>query len=326
MSERTIELVADPEDEGARADVTLGRRVPELSRRVARRLCLEGRLRVDRRPATASTRIQAGQTLQLRLPDQRGPSFELETLHLSEALVYVRKPPGVHTVALLPDERACLASAVKAQYPECADASVDPREAGAVHRLDEPTSGVVAFARSREAWERGREAFRAGEVDKRYLAAVRGEWPPAEPEGALPGWLRPNEALRASTWESLGRAGDGWEVRAPLGAGEERSRQRVRLDGQRATSVVWPLAREGELTLLEVALVSGRRHQARVHLAWLGCPIVGDRTYGPDSNADTRSGGRLSLHAARLDFSGALASEKPVCCMPDAPFWPPKSG
>jgi 23S rRNA pseudouridine1911/1915/1917 synthase len=282
-----------PEDVGARADVVLGRRVPGLSRRVARELALAGRLTVDGRRAPPSHRVRQGERLELTAPvapvvPVDGP----ELLHVSDALVYVAKPAGIHTHRLRPGDPPALSDWVAARFPECAAAGLDLREGGAVHRLDRGTSGVVAFARAREAFVAAREAFAAARVGKHYLAVttcpIDHPWPPPPDP-----WLDLDDPRHV-------------EVRAPLGPGFGRDRVAVRRSGQPARSRVAPQSPPGARRLWSIELLTGRRHQARVHLAWLGLPILGDELYGGEPAA------RLYLHALRLDLSAAIAGERPV--------------
>lgn len=139
-----------------------------------------------------------------------------------------------------------------------------------VHRLDRETSGLLLFARSvivrdrlQASWDR---------VRKTYLAVVEGE--PRPREGVVRNFLTEGKDLRV-------RASAGPRP----GAKEAITRYRV------------VTARAG-MSLVEVDLETGRKHQIRVHLAGLGCPVIGDTTYG----AATNPAGRLGLHAWRLAF------------------------
>ena len=138
MSASSIEVVITAtEDVGERADVVLARRVPALTRRVARALALRGRLRVDGRPAPPSTRVALGQTLRLQLgAPSAPPPGEPRIVATSDRFVYVDKPSGWHTHRLRPDDPPSVADAVARTHPECASASTDVREGGALHRLD----------------------------------------------------------------------------------------------------------------------------------------------------------------------------------------------
>ncbi|MFY0533024.1 pseudouridine synthase [Nannocystis pusilla] len=210
----------------------------------------------------------------------------------TDAFVYVVKPAGLHTHRLRPDDPPALADRVAVLFPECAGAGLDAREGGAVHRLDRGTSGVVAFARTRAAFVAARDAFAAARVGKHYMAVTTCPfdhvWPP--PPDA---WIAPVSATAI-------------EVRAPLGPGFGRDRMAVRRTGQTALTRVEPQGPPGPRRLWSLELATGRRHQARVHLAWLGLPILGDELYGGEL-AD-----RLYLHALRLDLSAAIAGELPV--------------
>jgi 23S rRNA pseudouridine1911/1915/1917 synthase len=334
---RLATCVVAEQDAGERADVVLGRNIPALSRRLARNLARAGKLRIDGRPSPPSTRVAVGARLELDLEleqDHEQESSELEVLALTDRFVYVRKPAGVHVVALTPDQPGVLATVVAARFPECAAASVDPREGGAVHRLDLPTSGVVAFARSRETWLQARAGFADERVAKRYLAVSmispspeHDAWPPALPEGGLRGWIEPGPPHEFS--ESLARivAIDPADrlkqapirIRAALGRiGQKHSC--VSLDGRRASTVVQPLARFNEYVLSHLLLETGCRHQARVHLAWIGRPIRGDVTYGAQERTRASS---IALHAFALDLSAVFADEATVLASPPAGFWPP---
>lgn len=143
----------------------------------------------------------------------------------------------------------------------------------AVHRLDRDTSGLLVLARSRRARAVVGRSFEAGAVAKRYLAVVQGVLPAARGELCLP------------------LAGD--RDRPP--------RQRVDpILGRRATTR-WRLLATGTwhgagVALVELEPVTGRGHQLRVHLAWLGCPVAGDRLYGSEKAATAA----LALHAAAI--------------------------
>lgn len=189
------------------------------------------------------------------------PSLPL-VVFADEDIVVVDKPGGLPSVP--------------------ARTSADPLDVGrlladeygsleAVHRLDRDTSGLLILARSREVRATLGRAFESGSVAKRYLAVVR---------GALP--------------EACG------EICLPLGGDlDHPPRQRVDpILGRRSTTRWRSLAGARGLSLVELEPVTGRSHQLRVHLAWLGCPIVGDRLYGAVGGATMP----LALHAAAVSF------------------------
>jgi 23S rRNA pseudouridine1911/1915/1917 synthase len=324
MSERAItHVVVDPHDAGERADVVLARRVPELSRRAARALALAGRLRIDDHPAPPSTRVALGQTLRLALgPEIEAPPGEPRIVAVTERFVYVDKPTGWHTHRLRPDDPPTLADAIARAHPECAHASEEPREGGAIHRLDRETTGLVVFARTLTAWAEGRSAMARTSTVKLYVALGRGAaplaWPPAvahvRPTAPPAEW--PSSIERPSAVEA-------WSITAPLGRGADRTRVSVRADGVAAHTIVVPIAAgltDDAIAPARIAFVvrlhTGHRHQARVHLAHIGWPIVGDARYDLRERSEPSPEGRaespLLLHCARIDLSASCPGEPSV--------------
>lgn len=161
-----------------------------------------------------------------------------------------------------------------------------------VHRLDRETSGCLLIAKSRNTLTGLHAQLREGDVHKHYLALVRGN-------------LRHVRTVEASL-ERRERGG-------------ERMVQTTD-DGKTAASRFRPLRQFDTATLVEIALLTGRTHQARVHAAHIDHPIAGDEKYGErEFNKDIRAAGlrRLFLHAARVEFqhpirAGKMSFEAPL--------------
>ncbi len=150
-----------------------------VGRAAVKRAFQLGDVRVGGRRARASDAVTPGGLVVVELEPPAGPpapepEAPLRVLVEHPRLLVVEKPAGVAVHPLAPGEGGTLANAVVARHPECAEASPDPREGGAVQRLDLETSGCVLFARDREAWEELHEALRARRVEKLYLALVLG--------------------------------------------------------------------------------------------------------------------------------------------------------
>lgn len=167
---------------------------------------------------------------------------------------------------------------------------------GVTHRLDRPVAGLVVFAKTSKALTRLNEMFRNGEVHKTYWAISRGT--PNPPEGELTHYITTVERTNKSTAHTTPKAG----------AKEARLRYRL-------------IGKSDRYNLIEVNLLTGRKHQIRVQLSAIGCPIKGDLKYG-DKRSNPNGG--ISLLARRIEFIHPV-SKQPICIeapLPtDDPLW-----
>ena len=188
-------------------------------------------------------------------------SHGLERIFEDQHLIAIDKPSGLLSVS---SERQRERTAL-AQLRDELSRPGRPARLWPVHRLDRETSGLLLFALSRELCEQVRANWK--ETRKTYLAIVEGQ--PAPAQGVIEEPLWEDRALN---------------VRVGHERGAKPARTRYR-----------SLAARGRRTLLEVELDTGRRHQIRAHLAWLGHPVLGDARYGSGAR-------RLGLHALRLEL------------------------
>jgi len=258
-----------------------------LGRAAVKEAFRQGRVRADGRRARASDPARARLVVDLEVEGPAGPpapqpEAPLRILAEAPRWLVADKPAGVATHPLRPGEAGTLANAVAARYPECAAASRDPREGGAVHRLDADTSGCVLFARDREAWEALRERLARRDVEKAYLALVTGRV-------AAGGVCSVPLAQRRG--RSVPVPDDEAAARLPGRAGAPRPAE-TRFEPVRAFD---------RHTLLEVRIRTGAMHQIRAHLALLGHPVAGDTVYGGEAAA-LPGLGRHFLHAWKLGF------------------------
>ncbi len=203
-----------------------------------------------------------------------GPAMAaLRIVHADEWLLVVEKPAGMPSVPARTDR----------DPPSVIERLREGDPGGffeAAHRLDRDTSGLLVVARSAESRRRLARGFELRIVRKRYLAVVEGR-PPAD-AGILHLPLAPDPVSPPRQ-----------RVDAVMGV---RATTRWRLLETRVIDG----PRDGAVTsLLELEPVTGRSHQLRVHLAWLGTPIVGDPLYGRPRR---HSAGRMLLHAASIEF------------------------
>lgn len=243
-----------------------------------------GLVRQGGRRARASDPAVPGAEVEIAFEARAGPPVPEPVLPLTvlaegPGFLVLDKPAGQATHPLRAGELGTLANAVQARFPECASASPDSRDGGALQRLDRDTSGCVLFARSRAAFLSLRAQFAARTVEKRYRALVAGR-------------------LAAGGVCSIPLAQRGGRVvpvpdpeRPPKALGKPRE----------ALTHYEVLEVYPEHTLLEVRIVTGVMHQIRAHLAALGHPVAGDELYG-GAAAALPGLGRHFLHASFLGF------------------------
>ncbi|MCE9532209.1 MAG: RluA family pseudouridine synthase [Planctomycetes bacterium] len=180
-------------------------------------------------------------------------------------VIVIDKPPGLLSVST-DDEKLDTAFLHLST-------DLEARKAGrpyVVHRIDRETSGLLMFARKESVLETLKENWPA--VEKTYLAVVEGR--PRLAEGRIESYLVEGRDLRMKTCPA------------------------DRPNAKQAISHYKAIQAKGKYTLIEVKLETGRKHQIRVHLAGLGCPVIGDESY----RAKTDPAKRLGLHAWRLAF------------------------
>jgi 23S rRNA pseudouridine1911/1915/1917 synthase len=247
-------VVVDEVRDGARVDRAVVGLVG-LPTAVVRRLCDDGRVLRNGKKAKAGDRVNVGDELRVASIAWLVPQSAalVPVLFVDDDVVIVDKPADMPCHPIVPGEGGTVVDAVVSGFPEIATASLEPREAGLVHRLDTGTSGALAIARHRRSWDALRDAVAT--ADKTYLALVHGQ--PTDQE----------ITLRIDH--------------------DSADRRRMRVDpaeGQPALTRVHMLATSGSASLVRLELSGGRRHQLRVHLAAVGHPLIGDDLYaGGDS-------------------------------------------
>ena len=258
--------------------------VAGISRAHAQRLISDGRATLDGRRGRASDRLRGGETIRVALsapadPTLRGEPIPLRIAYEDTAMLIVDKPAGL---VVHPSHGHATGTLVHALVGR-AEASGEPLGSiagvgrpGIVHRLDKQTSGLIVVAKTDAAQASLMAQFGARTVEKEYLALVRGEAP--APRG---------------------------RVEAPVGR-DPRDRQRMAVvaGGRAAVTEYESLGRGGGYTLLALHPLTGRTHQLRAHLAYLGLPIAGDLRYGGGIGPEGLE--RQFLHAARITLDRPL--------------------
>ena len=272
----TRELTAATEHAGVRLDAFLSAD-GALTRSQAARLIAEGRVRVNGKPAAKSARLSGGETVTVDVPHLRETALPpqdipLDVVYEDDDVIVVNKPTGlvVHPAPGHPD-----GTLVNALLHPCGDSLSGiggEKRPGIVHRIDRDTSGLIIAAKN----------------DAAHLA--------------LSAQLKDHSLSR--TYECLVTGNmkqDSGTVDAPIGrSSADRKKMAVVPTGRRAVTHWEVVARYPGVTHLRCRLETGRTHQIRVHMAYIGHPILGDTVYGAKKPVPGLTG--QCLHAAGLRF------------------------
>jgi len=294
------------DEAGMRVDLWLATRLG-ISRTRAKALCDDLRVRAGAHALRKGEQVVAGAVIGVAWPSSTVPppasSVSAPTVFVDDDLVVVDKPAGLPSHPRRDRPGPSALGAVGAGYPEVLTAGPEPLEGGLLHRLDNETSGLLAFARTHEAYERLSPAFRS-----RPRAAGR-----PGTESARKGYCALVEGIVAEPlrldWPIAHHARDARRMVAVV-----HDDVRHRGAPRSAHTVVEPLASGEGATLVAVLIGAGARHQIRVHLAAAGHPLVGDTVYG--ALAADGLGGH-ALHAAWLALPGG---REPIFAPPPASF------
>jgi len=286
------ELITPEGLAGRRLDKYLAEALGTLSRSAVQRLITAGEVTVNGEVERASYLVAQGDVVRVVLPEPEvassGQPPVISILYEDDALLVVDKPAGLVVHEGSGHRGETLVSALLAMRPELGTAGMDPRRPGIVHRLDRDTSGTLVVAKTPASLAALQRQFRRREVSKQYLALVHGAPAPA----------------RAA-------------IEAPIGRDEaNRVRMSVVPGGRYARTEYETLERFKDVSLISVNLMTGRTHQIRVHMAAIGHPVVGDRTYGV--RRDTFGARRQMLHAQRIVITHPSTRE-PLSCEAPVP-------
>ncbi len=273
---------------GERLDKILVTQLGErLTRSQIQQLIKDGHVMVNGKAIKPGIRLKGGETIRLEIPPTPPDTtivpepIDLSVLYEDEDLAVIDKPAGLIVHPGVGSESGTLVHAILARYPEIAEIPIAPKRRGIVHRLDKDTSGVILIARNATAMHRLMKQFAERTVEKHYLTLV--ERPPKTTTG---------------------------RIDAPIGRDpRDRKKMAVTRDGRPAVTefVVLETFNEGQ-ALVRVRLLTGRTHQIRAHMAYIGAPVVGDRVYGYRKQRISLKG--QFLHAHTLTFTHPRTGER----------------
>ena len=272
-----IELQTGPNDSGRRLDRILRKALPQQPLSLIHRLLRQKKILVNGIPASAEDRIQAGVIIQCELmvnekkPVREKPVSNLdlplpEILWQGSGIMVLNKPQGITTHG--PNSLDTIVTAYLAD-------SLPPSlsfKPGPLHRLDKQTSGAIAFSRTLNGARLFTRLMREKKITKKYLAIVAGCIDKTE--------LWQDTLYRDTYTKKTFITGDN--------------------DGKQSCTTVRQLAANGEYSLIEAVIVTGRTHQIRAQAAAHGHPLAGDKKYGGHDGTFMNG---FFLHAMSMEFS-----------------------
>ena len=301
-------LTAGPEQAGERVDVALAGLFPEHSRSALQKAVKAGAVTLNGAPVKSGHRLKEGDVLIGTEPEAAAPTVPAEDLPLNvlyedDALVVLNKAAGMIVHPGRGNPTGTLAAALQHRFDALSDTAGEHRP-GIVHRLDRETSGVLVVAKENRTHAALSAQFAARTVKKEYAAIARG----------VPGfdsdWIETHVRVDPKLRERMQVCGAGGNARSARTFYEVAERFPPK-DG-RGTGY----------TLFRLFPHTGRTHQLRVHLRYLGHPIVADNMYAggkvlteAEAHGATEPGGRAlirrqALHARRLEFDHPVTGER----------------
>ncbi len=271
------EFIVTIEDAGTRIDAYLANKNEDISRVAIQRLIEKEKVLVNSKKTKASYKIQNGDKISIEKEkaqeiELKAQEIPIEIIYEDKDIIVVNKPKGlvVHPANGNPD--GTLVNAIMAICKDTLSGIGGEIRPGIVHRLDKDTSGILIIAKNDKAHINLSEQIKNHEIEKTYIALVKGK-------------VKETEAT----------------INMPIGRSpKDRKKMAVVKSGKAAITHFKVLKRYDQYTLLEIKIETGRTHQIRVHLSQIGYPIVGDSTYSNGKNQWNEQG--QFLHAKSLKF------------------------
>lgn len=267
-----------PQDAEKRLDVWLTALLEQFSRSYVDKLIQDGNVTVNKKNVKSGYRLKAGDSVEVNVPEPKllevkAEEIELDVIHEDEDIIVINKPRGM---VVHPAAGNYSGTLVNALLRHCGGSLSDINgviRPGIVHRIDKDTSGVLVIAKNNRAHSALSDMLKEHDINRIYTAVA---------EGII--------------------SEDKGTIDAPIGRHPvDRKKMAVNLkNGRRAVTHFKVLERFKNTTLLELRLETGRTHQIRVHMSYIGHPLVGDSVYGKKKQVYGFEG--QALHAGTLGF------------------------
>ncbi len=277
--------IVEKEERGKRLDSYIANKSEKITRTFAEKLIKNGEILVNNKKQKVAYKINEGDIITIEKQEAKdiklkAQNIPVDIIYEDDDIIVVNKPKGmvVHPANGNPD--GTLVNAIMAICKDSLSGIGGEIRPGIVHRLDKDTSGLLIIAKNDEAHVNVSEQIKNHEVKKTYIALVRGI-------------IKENEAT----------------IDMPIGRStSDRKKMAVNKKGKNAITHIKVLKRYDKYTLVEVNIETGRTHQIRVHLSYIGYPIIGDATYSNGKNEFNVQG--QCLHAKKLEFVHPITGKK----------------
>lgn len=283
MSNKII-LISDKE--GIRIDAYLPEVMDDMSRSYAQKLISEGQITVNNNPVKAKYKIKDGDEISVNIPEAvvykaLAQDIPIEILYEDDHIIVVNKARGMVVHPAPGNFDGTLVNALLFHCNGRLSSINGVERPGIIHRIDKDTSGVLVIAKTDSAHRKLSGKFAKHDIEREYIAAVRGIV-----------------------------SENGARIEAPIGRHPtDRKKMAVNTrNGKYAVTHFTVEKRFRKATLIRVQLETGRTHQIRVHMSYIGHPVIGDETYGGTKKGHSIKG--QALHAAKLGFEHPATGEK----------------
>jgi len=280
---KKVKLTVSLNHEDSRLDALISKEITELSRTRVIELIKEGFVTVNGEVKKAKYKPQLGDEIQISIPEVReapiiAQDLNLDIIYEDSSVAIINKPTGMVVHPSFGHSQGTLVNGLLFAIKDLSGIKGEMRP-GIVHRIDKDTSGLLMVAKNDEAHESLSDQLKAKTVKREYIALVHGVID-----------------------HDLGK------IDAPIGRDpKERTRQDVVGGGKESITHFEVLKRFGKHTLVKCRLETGRTHQIRVHMRYIGYPLVGDPLYGPRKTIKSDFG--QFLHAKTLGFNHPVTNE-----------------
>ena len=280
------EIILISEEDDIRVDSYIANKLSKMSRTSIKKLIVDENVTVNTKKCKPNLKLRIGDKIEISIPEveqntAKAQNIPLEIIFEDKAIIVINKKKGMVVHPAPGNYENTLVNALLYHFKKDLSDINGEKRPGIVHRIDKDTSGVLVIAKTNDAHRHLAELFKTHSIDREYIALVYGNIPE-----------------------------NGGSINASIGRDPNyRKKMAVNLkNGKRAFTTFTVLKRYNGYTLIKAILETGRTHQIRVHMKYIGYPLVGDELY---TNRKDKSGikGQM-LHAGFLGFSHPLSGKR----------------